>query len=153
MKNATTAVAATILGSLLPSLLAAAQEVPRSTDVRVQEPSADVPISCRAFSGGWGNGKWSDGRTGELWVEKINSDCTAEVVYGWGPLPSSRSHPNGGFRRVKATITKDQLDLSLPEFSATVSYVLNGEQLRAVWQGVGGNRYSVSGVFHRIAAP
>ena len=84
--------------SLMLGLPALAADHTRPSDIKVAPLSADVPAHCAEFYSetGWGKAIWDSGRYGELWVESISSDCTAQVVYVFGP----RGQQPGGYLRV-----------------------------------------------------
>lgn len=84
--------------SLSWALQSSGMDVERPADLKLVPPSADVPEPCATFfsATGWGKAKWDSGRSGELWVETISPDCTAQVVYVFGPLGKNP----GGHARV-----------------------------------------------------
>ena len=133
-----------IQGSLLlwPAFALAAGDVPRPRDISLTPPSADVPADCSVFfdAGGWGKGKWDKRRPGELWVERVRPDCTADVIFGWGDAPGSSR--KGGFVRVSdAQILGGRLRFHVSEPStAEVVYDLidDGASLQGVYKATGG---------------
>lgn len=108
------------------------------SDLRVEKPEADVPANCARFfnEAGWGQGRWNGVLETQFWVEKINPDCTANVVYAWGDAPTWSTAR--GFERVVARIAEDRLQFNLinrREQVITVTFTLieGGNSVAGVW--------------------
>ncbi len=78
--------AATFLILLLSIPSWAANDAPVPGDLVLIPPTSDVPEECARFfsDDGWGRAVWDSGRAGRLYVEKIEPDCTAQVIYSFG---------------------------------------------------------------------
>jgi hypothetical protein len=114
-------------------LPAAASEVGRPDQFNLKAPEASVPAPCAKFAGGWGNATWDNGRATELWVEQIDANCKAVVVYGWGPYQRSRTSAVAGFRRLDAQVTDAKLEVPITEFNSHVQYEFVGNDLNAIF--------------------
>ena len=124
-----------------------AAELPVPSDMGLEQPSPDVPAQCAAFfsPGGWGEGKWDDMRPGGLWIEKINPDCSAQVVYSYGSWPGRGDAP-GYFRILDGKIVDSVLTIQFKvnQSPVTVTYRLHDEtELRGFWQ-MGGRKAASS---------
>lgn len=97
------------------------------SDLNVQKPDASVPQECARFfeEKGWGQGSWGNYLPHQLWVEKVNSDCTAQVVYMWGR--SSNGNVPPGYTRTTGTIQGSTLSLSLRETTKATYTIENGD--------------------------
>lgn len=112
--------------ALMWNVTDALAEVVRPNDLRVTKPTADVPHACANYSGGW-SGQASDGRKLEFWVEKVNPDCSAQVVYVWGPLPGSVVVGEAGFHRTTGQISANGLAWELQKYNARANYLLTSD--------------------------
>lgn len=92
--------------------------------------SAQVPQNCRSFIGAWGKGRWlSGGPAHELWVLEVSVDCSAKILYAWGPFANDQ----GGYVRDVATIRGNMLEAQLGS-GAKIRYILSNErQLDGTW--------------------
>ena len=90
------------------SFAAFSTEVNRPQDMQFTAPTVDVPVNCAEFFSptGWGRARWDSGRTGELWIENVSPDCTAQVVYVFGPIGQ---RPGGYLRVTDAEIERQML--------------------------------------------
>lgn len=123
-----------------------ADEVAVPSDLKLEQPTADVPAPCAVFfsPGGWGEGKWDDMRPGKLWIEKINPDCSAQVVYSYGSWPG-RGDPPGYFRVFDGRIADATrtIQFKINQVPVTVVYKLHDDSgLKGVWKIEGRNSTS-----------
>jgi PQQ-dependent catabolism-associated CXXCW motif protein len=74
--------------------------------LRVEPLTAGVPEACKVFHGAWGQGRWGNLRTAEIWITKLDAQCEAEVVYGRGGIATQASNADylRGTGRVKAGV-------------------------------------------------
>lgn len=112
-----------------------AKDVPLPKDLQIEKPVAEVPAACARFYSetGWGQGSWSGVLPNQVWIEKINPDCTAQIVYAWGNAPEWRTV--AGYNRLSAQIYGNTLRFALNE-SVFVSYVISedGASLAGLWE-------------------
>ena len=57
------------------------------SDLKMVKPSDDVAVACAQFfqPEGWGAGAWGQNSiANRICLEKVNPDCTAQMVYSWG---------------------------------------------------------------------
>ena len=115
---------AAVLVALISVPSWAAGDAPVPDDLVLVAPSPDVPEECARFfsESGWGRATWDSGRAGRLYVEKIEPDCTAQVIYSFGSYSETKP---GGYARIKgAKITGDLLT-----FLLEINYL--GKDIRA----------------------
>lgn len=108
----------------------------RPDDIKITPPASDVPASCAAYSGKWAATD-SYGRKLEFWVEKIDRDCIATVVYCWGPSPGSTVVSEAGYHRTTGTIKPDGLFGEIPQYKGRGKYRLrtDGKIEGEFWRG------------------
>lgn len=99
-------------------------------NVQMITPDETVPPSCRRFfnPAGWGEGAWDDARPHALLVTRIDSDCTATVIYGYGGWNHDGT---GDWISLSAAIRGDRLIVPLPLMDAFAEYeiTVNGQFL------------------------
>lgn len=122
----------------------AAPEVPLPNDLLIEKPVAEVPAACVRFYSetGWGQGKWNGTLPNQLWIEKINPDCSAQIVYAWGD--SREMRVTAGYNRFSAQIFGNALRFAINE-RTFVSYVISedGASLAGLWER-GANRARIT---------
>ena len=61
-----------------------AQAAPVPSDLKMIKPCDDVLVACAQFfqPEGWGGGAWGQNYIAKrICLEKVNTDCTAQMVY------------------------------------------------------------------------
>lgn len=107
--------------------------------------AATPPASCAAFQGAWA-GRWDGLRTVELWVQRFDGTCAADIVYGRGGQSIDGETPR--FVRAKGVVSGSELRVSLPD-DAVIRAKPRGERtLDATWTKDG---RTVSAELRRIA--
>ena len=107
------------------------------SDLRVEKPAADVPVNCARFfsESGWGQGRWNGVLETQFWIEKINPDCTANVVYAWGNAPAWGT--TRGFVRTVGRITDNTIRFSFGYSNplVIVTFTMNeeGSSIGGIW--------------------
>lgn len=114
----------------------AAAEVARPSNLLLEGVEAGTPQECVTFFSetGW-EGSWDNQRPHELWVEKIRSNCTAQVVYSYGVRPGKNDTPSY-IRVSNAEIKGGFLTFNLPSSTAriTVTYKLVDGKMTGEWK-------------------
>ena len=81
-------------------------------EVRIDAVAADTPPTCSSFQGAW-SGRWGGVRTVELWIEKVDRNCSANVVYGRGGQSINAEAPK--YMRAKGTFTGGELRITFDD--------------------------------------
>lgn len=112
-----------------------AQDIPLPKNLQLEKPVAEVPATCARFYSdtGWGHGKWGGSLPNQLWVEKINPDCSVKLVYAWGD--SREMRVTAGHNRFDGQIFGNALRFAINE-RTFVSYVISedGASLAGLWE-------------------
>lgn len=122
---------------------ASAQTFLLPSDIKTEKPSAEVPAPCARFFSetGWGQGNWGGVLPNQVWLERINPDCSVQVLYAWGNAPTWRIA--AGYSRVNGVIVDNQLSFVLsegiPKVSVTYTMTEDGQSLRGIWKREGPN--------------
>ena len=94
-----------------------------------------MPVRCAQFynEAGWGDGAWDDGRPHQLFVTRVEVNCTASVYYGYGGWNHDGT---GDWFSLKAEILGDRLVVFIPEHDAVATYQMSAEgmELFGVWE-------------------
>ena len=83
-------------------------------NLKMSPPHDEVPAHCGQFynEAGWGGGAWNDGRPHELYVTRVEVDCTALVLYGYGGWNHDGT---GDWFSLKGEILGNRLVVFIPE--------------------------------------
>lgn len=98
-------------------------------DVRL-DTSDEAPAACKGFQGAW-SGRWDGLRTVELWIEKVDRDCKAQVVYGRGGQSVNMEQPK--FQRGSGTVGGNQMLVQLDDGAVITLKRTTDGRLSAVW--------------------
>ena len=99
-------------------------------DVRIEAVAPDTPASCSSLQGAW-SGRWGGSRTVELWVERVNRDCSASMVYGRGGQSINAETPK--YIRGKGTFAGGELRMPLDDGAIIRMRQRADKQMEAVW--------------------
>lgn len=99
-------------------------------EVRIDAVAADTPPSCSPFQGAW-SGRWDGLRTVELWIEKVDRNCGANVVYGRGGQSINVEPPK--YTRAKGTFTGGELRIALDDGAIIRLRQRGDRQLEGAW--------------------
>lgn len=69
--------------------------------IRVENPPQNTPGPCIRFLGGWGDGRWEGTRSAhEIWVERVDADCNATLIWAYDAMPDFGVTAPGYNRRI-----------------------------------------------------
>ena len=125
---------------------ALAADVALPGDVKVVEPSADVPDAIRRFHGTW-EGQWDGKLDHMLIVEKVAAEGSATVVYAWGDYPQWQVSRD--WLRTTVTISGDEMTMKRGEDN--VRYVFRSDGKLGGTYDTGWHRNY--GTFVRVVRP
>jgi PQQ-dependent catabolism-associated CXXCW motif protein len=98
-------------------------------DVRL-DPKDDSPPACKGFQGAW-SGRWDGLRTVELWIEKIDRDCKAQVVYGRGGQSVNMEEPK--YQRTSGKVSGNEMRIQLDDGAVIMLKQAADDRLSANW--------------------
>ena len=99
-------------------------------DVQLQPVVAETPAQCGAFQGAW-SGRWDGLRTVELWIERVDRDCGASVVYGRGGQSINAEPPQ--HQRARGKVTGGELRVALADGAVIAARAVSQNRLAATW--------------------
>jgi dienelactone hydrolase len=106
------------------------------SDLSLRPPGSEVAKSLAAFAGAWGPGLWGGSLPHALFVESVEQDGAASVVYATGQ-PSGGTRPPA-WTRLAGQISNGSLQLRLPSGAVAIYRVMRDGTLQG--------RYTSSGV-------
>jgi dienelactone hydrolase len=133
-------IAAVLSHGLSDAAHAQTPTIPLPSDLRVDQPAADVPVSVSRFVGAWANGAWDGVLPHVLVVETVDGTGRARVVYAVGD--SAEANVTRGYRRITGQIVGDLLTFDLRE-AVSAAYHIDGDSLRGTYTS-SRRRYTVT---------
>mgnify|MGYP001322088555 FL=1 len=105
---------------------------PLPNDIKVIQPSSNVPSDIAKFSGTWGNGMWAGKFCHTLIIENVIADGTADFVYSWGTYGAWNIFE--GHSRGKGKIADGKLMMTFQNGAIVVTYWFEGEKLKGLYK-------------------